>query len=132
MAPDYSTGRARSSCVALAPTIKVSVPATAPPTPPETGGINKVNAGGLRSLRHLLAGGGGDGGAVNHQRAFGQGGQQANLPFAAQVQAFNVLASRSMLMTTSAPCTAFWALTAAGRLTATTLAMAAAPRSQTL
>ena len=56
------------------------------------GGINKVNAGGLRSLRHLLAGGGGDGGAVNHQRAFGHAGQQANLPFAAQVQAFNVLA----------------------------------------
>ena len=55
-------------------------------------GVDKVNARSLRGLGHFLAGGGGNGGAVDDQGTLGNLAQQTGLAVTAQEQAFHVLA----------------------------------------
>jgi hypothetical protein len=90
LAPIFSSrGRARSSCAVAAADHEGQRAGDGAAGAAGDGRVDEVDAGGFSGLGDLLAGGGGDGRAVDHQRALGDAGQQVAV---AQEQAFHVLA----------------------------------------
>ena len=86
-----STGRMRSNSAASAPTMKVSVPACAPPVPPDTGASAKREAALRGGLGHRAHGARIDRAAVDQRSAGACAGQHAVI---AEVDRAHVLRGR--------------------------------------
>ncbi len=91
LAPIFSSrGRARSSSAASPPTMKVSVPAMAPPVPPDTGASMNCTPCASAASATLCEVAAAMVRRVDHQRALGDLRQQARLAVAAEVQAVDM------------------------------------------